>query len=85
MRIEKYGATWCGPCRILDKTLDEFEKKHPEVTVNRYDIDEIDHLDALNITQVPVLRFMKEHTEVSRLIGAVSIEAIEHELSKENA
>ena len=27
-RIEKFGATWCGPCKILDKTLEKVTGVH---------------------------------------------------------
>lgn len=82
--IEKYGATWCGPCRILEKTLDAFVLKHPEITVIRYDVDDFEEeeLKELNISQVPVLRFIDENgNELHRLIGAQSLETIENELS----
>ena len=22
-RIEKFGAAWCGPCKMLDRTLEQ--------------------------------------------------------------
>ena len=38
--IEKYGATWCGPCRALDRTLAQIT----EVDVIKYDVDEDEDL-----------------------------------------
>ena len=34
-RIEKFGAAWCGPCKMLDKTLEQLT----EVDVVKYDKD----------------------------------------------
>lgn len=79
--IEKYGASWCGPCHALDKTLKEFESRHPEVKVLYYDVDEIDNIEELHITNVPVLRFLDDNgNEIKRLIGAQPLTAIENEL-----
>ena len=30
-KIVKIGASWCGPCKVLDKEIDELIKEHPEV------------------------------------------------------
>ena len=38
--IEKFGAAWCGPCRVLDNTL----KQLTEVDVIKYDVDEYEEL-----------------------------------------
>ena len=40
--IEKYGAAWGGPCRVLDETLKEIT----EVDVIKYDVDEHEDLVA---------------------------------------
>lgn len=88
MKIEKYGASWCGPCKALDKTLDEFCKRHPDIDVVRFDVDELDEdtLYNLKIKTVPILRFIQDDgTEIKRFIGAQPLMIIENELSQENA
>ena len=82
--IKKYGADWCGPCKALDKTLDKFEKLHPEIKVERFNVDEMISykLDELNIKTIPVMFFVDESGKtVKRLGGAKSIQEIENELS----
>lgn len=84
MKIEKYGASWCGPCQALDKTLKIFSERHPEVDVIRFDIDELDqdYLDTLKIRTIPVIRIMDESgNEVKRFTGAQSLMVLENELS----
>ena len=39
-KIEKYGSSWCGPCKVLDRTLQQIT----EVDVVKYDVDEYEDL-----------------------------------------
>jgi thioredoxin 1 len=77
--IEKYGAPWCGPCRLLDETL----KEVTEVDVIKYDVDENEDLVAeKKIRNVPVLIFYDGDKEVTRLVGAVSLKTINETIDK---
>lgn len=77
--IEKYGATWCGPCRALDKTLAQIT----EVDIIKYDVDDDEDLAIQkNIRSVPVLIFYDGDNEVDRLVGAVSLDAINKVIEK---
>ena len=77
--IEKYGATWCGPCRALDKTLAQIT----EVDVIKYDVDDDEDLAMQkNIRSVPVLIFYDGDNEVDRLVGAVSLDTINKVIEK---
>lgn len=77
--IEKYGAAWCGPCRVLDETLKEIT----EVDVIKYDVDEYEDLVASKkIRNVPVLIFYNGDKEVDRLTGAVSLKTINETIDK---
>ena len=77
--IEKYGATWCGPCRVLDRTLAQIT----EVDVIKYDVDEDEDLAMQkNIRNVPVLIFYDGDNEVDRLVGAVSLDTINKVIEK---
>lgn len=79
--IEKFGATWCGPCRALDRTLQQLTT----VDVIKYDVDEDEDLAMeKNIRNVPVLIFYDGDTEVDRLVGAVSLETINKVIEKWN-
>ena len=79
--IEKFGASYCGPCKVLDKTLQQITK----VDVIKYDVDEYEDLAMeKNIRNVPVLIFYDGDNEVDRLIGAVSLEAINKVIEKWN-
>ena len=79
-QIEKFGATWCGPCKVLDKTLE----KVTGVYVKKYDVDQFEDLaEERGIRNIPVLVFWDDNNqEVDRLIGAVSLEKINEVLEK---
>lgn len=79
--IEKYGAEWCGPCRVVDATLDQITY----IDVIRYDVDEYEDLAAeKKIRSIPVLIFYDGDNEVDRLVGAVSLETINKVIEKWN-
>lgn len=79
--IEKYGAEWCGPCRVVDATLDQIT----DIDVLRYDVDEYEDLAAeKKIRSIPVLIFYDGDNEVDRLVGAVSLETINKVIEKWN-
>lgn len=78
-KIEKYGSSWCGPCKMLDKTLEQLT----EVDVVKYDVDEYEDLATeKGIRNIPVLIFYDEDKEVDRLIGAVSLNKINEIIDK---
>lgn len=79
--IEKFGAEWCGPCRVVDATLDQIT----DIDIIRYDVDEYENLAAeKKIRNIPVLIFYDGDNEVDRLVGAVSLETINKVIEKWN-
>lgn len=80
-RIEKFGATWCSPCKALDRTLQQLTT----VDIIKYDVDEYEDLAMeKKIRNVPVLIFYDGDNEVDRLVGAVSLETINKVIEKWN-
>ena len=80
-KIEKYGSSYCGPCKALDKTLEQLTT----IDVIKYDVDENEDLTAeKKIRNVPVLIFYDGDTEVDRLVGAVSLATINKVIEKWN-
>lgn len=78
-KIEKYGSSWCGPCKMLDRTLEQVK----DVEIVKYDVDEYEDLTTeKGIRNIPVLIFYDGDKEVDRLIGAVSLNKINEIIDK---
>lgn len=80
MKIFKFYADWCGPCKALTKTLDSMN-----INVIPIDIesDENDLTTKFKIRSVPTLIFVDDNdNELDRLIGMQSSETIQKIISK---
>ena len=73
-----FWATWCGPCRMIAPTLEEFADKHPEVTVGKVNVDEAADLAAeFGIMVIPTLVVLKNGEIANKSTGVISLEAME--------
>lgn len=74
VKILKFGAAWCGPCRFVDAELD----KITEVPIEKIDVDEDPKTaDKYDIANVPVVIFLNEDgEEVKRHVGLITKDAI---------
>lgn len=71
-KIEKYGSSWCSPCKVLDRTLEQLTG----VEIIKHDVDE-ELANARGIRNVPVLIYYNEQDEeIKRTVGAVSLNTI---------
>lgn len=73
-KIEKFGASWCGPCKVLDKTLEQVSG----VEIIKHDIDEEEDLaNSVGIRNIPVLIYYNENgEEMKRTVGTVPLNTI---------
>ena len=73
-RIEKFGASWCGPCKVLDRTLEQISG----IEIVKHDVDEEEELaNSKGIRNEPVLIYYNDRDEeVKRTVGAVSLGTI---------
>lgn len=73
-KIEKYGSSWCSPCKVLDRTLEQLTG----VEIIKHDVDEEEELaNVRGIRNVPVLIYYNEQDEeIKRTVGAVSLNTI---------
>ena len=64
-----YYADWCGPCKMLEPTVEEIAAE-TDTAVLKVDIDELQDIarDA-GVRSVPTLQFYKNGEQAERVIG----------------
>ena len=71
--LVKFGATWCGPCKMMDRILVSVANKYESdanVTIVSVDIDQNQAMaQEHNITAVPTMLFFKNSAKCERFEG----------------
>lgn len=87
-KIEKFGAAWCGPCKILDRTLEQIMSSGEldGIEVIKYDVDDYEDLASeRHIRNVPVMIYYDENNkETERSVGAIPANTIINIINKWN-
>ncbi len=66
-KVLRFTASWCGPCKMLAKTLEEVETNIP---IEVIDIDVNPEIATeFGIRSVPTLVLMEDNMASKRLIG----------------
>ena len=70
--LVEFGATWCGPCKMLEPILDELAAEHAgRLIVATIDIDDnLDTARRFEIMSAPTLMFFVDGKLERRLVGA---------------
>lgn len=80
-KVIKFGAAWCGPCRVLESSLKGFDKCEIEL----YDVDDVDEdlLAKYGIRNVPTTIIVDEDgNELHRFIGLFKVSDLENKLDE---
>lgn len=76
MKILKFYAEWCGPCKMLSKTLDTMKEQIPYEIVE-IDVDnDIETSSKYGIRGVPTMIMVDGDAEVKRQTGNMSAEQL---------
>ena len=76
--VLKFGAEWCGPCRLMENVIKNLEKDSSLNTVFvECDVDEVDDedgnlLEKYNVRNMPLTIIYKGGLITDRIVGAVS-------------
>lgn len=79
MRVLRFTASWCQPCKSLAKLLEEIQTDKP---IEVYDIDEHpDYALEYGIRGVPTLIMLDGNHEIKRMSGFKSKQDLENWLN----
>jgi len=68
-----FGATWCGPCRMVAPIIEELAKEYEgKVIVGKVDIDDDaeDLVSEFGVRNVPTIFFVKNGEVQDKMVGA---------------
>lgn len=81
MKVYKFGAEWCGPCRTLNRNLNYFK----ECEVVNFNVDETDEetLNKYNIRNIPVTILVDDNdNELYRWVGLFNVNEIAEKMKE---
>lgn len=67
--VVDFYATWCNPCTIMGRTIDQVAAQFPSITFLKVDVDQFQSI-AANIRSLPTLVFYKNGSQVTRVSGS---------------
>lgn len=81
LKLLKFGASYCAPCRAMAPILEELKSK---IDIQDIDVDEADPVVLTNykIRNIPVLIITKDNVEVWRHVGSISKIDLENKLKE---
>ena len=78
-----FYATWCGPCKVTGKYLEEFSNKYPEITIYKINVDEQpDIAETFNVMNLPTLIYTNLDEILWRHIGLITVKQLEDKIYK---
>jgi thioredoxin 1 len=82
LSVVKYGASWCGPCRVLAPIMDGVSTKFDDVNFGEIDVDSQSEIAReQGIRSVPTILFFKKGEIVERMVGLQQSEVYESKIS----
>jgi len=73
MKILKFSASWCGPCKMLSMTIADIKDDIP-YSIEEIDIDVSTELaQKFGIRGVPTMVLVDGDTEIKRKVGVMTI------------
>jgi thioredoxin 1 len=80
--VVDFHATWCGPCKKIAPTLEQFAATYPNVKFIKVDIDENEDIrEPRDIQSIPTFHFLVNGEKVDELKGA-DADAIESKIKQ---
>ena len=70
IKVKRFTAVWCGPCRQLAPLFEQFKSNFPKVEFQTIDVDTSPEETQENfITSIPTVIFFKDGVAKQRFTG----------------
>ena len=79
MKLLRFGAEWCAPCRAIGPILDKILGDYDGMDYVYIDVDEVENTDTVSlygIRSIPTLVIVEDGEEKRRMTGSASEEII---------
>lgn len=78
-----FFATWCGPCKMLGVTLENYEKEDKNLEILKVDIDEFPSIARkYGIMSVPTLILFEKGKIIKQELGFKNLDEFKRMLEK---
>ena len=84
VKFTKYGAPWCGPCRLMKPLIDQLHSEYPDVEFVDIDVDDAANAESVsknNIKGIPALYITVNDAIVWKNVGTVNKDLIVQQLA----
>lgn len=69
--VVDFSAEWCGPCKFIAPTFEEYAKTYTDAIFIHVDIDTLEDLpDGADVRGVPTFKFIKDGKVLEQFSGA---------------
>lgn len=80
--LVKIGAAWCGPCKAVQKNIQDIEKSHSNVYFIDVDAEEADDIvEKYGVRNIPVVLVIKNGEVASKTVGVQTQAQLEDRLN----
>lgn len=81
--LVKFYATWCGPCKIAGKAINNIKSQREDLNVIELDAEQEQELvKEFQVKNLPTLLFYKDGELTEKLVGTVTAMKIYEALEK---
>jgi thioredoxin 1 len=82
--LADFWADWCGPCKMMAPVLKELANDWKgRIVVVKVNTEEKQHLaQQYGISAIPTMILFKNGSEIHRVSGAMSLQALKNELGR---